>query len=90
MMPQEDIIRTAVRAAAFDAGVSADPAEFDINILPYMIERTERILRETQMWGFLVDHGDMNAEYIFANLFNMDSEEWTELYGEGLLPTMLL
>jgi len=84
MMPQEDIIRTAVRAAAFDAGVGADPANFDINIMPYMIERTERILRETQMWGFLVDHGDMNAEYIFWNLFHMDAEEWTELYGQGL------
>mgnify|MGYP001300719548 CR=1 FL=1 len=84
MMPQETIIRTAVRAAAFDAGVSADPAEFDINMMPYMIERTELILRDTQMWGFLVDHGDMNAEYIFDNLFNMDAAEWTELYGQGL------
>jgi len=86
------IIRTAIQAAAYQAGVTGGPENFDIEIMPYLIEKTEWILELQQLddvlpepkpWitdRTLADPNNITRECIFEALFCIDEEHWQEVY----------
>ena len=86
------IIRTAIQAAAYQAGVSGGPEKFDVEALPYLIEKTQQILEDQQLnnvlprpksWQTdrtLADPTNITRECIFEGLFCIDEEHWQEFY----------
>ena len=90
----ETIIRTAIRAAAFEAGITGDPEKFDVEAIPYLIRKTEQILRLQELDEFLLhfppqpwetdtlfaDPANITPNCIFRGLFCIDEDHWREEY----------
>ena len=86
------IIRTAIQAAAYQAGVTGGPENFDIEIMPYLMEKTQKILEAQELndvlpkpksWitdRTLGDPNNITRECIFEGLFCIDEEHWQEVY----------
>ena len=72
MMPQAQIRRVAVQAAAYDLRVHAERDYVDMDTWQDVANRANDILRETSLWGFMVDYDDLNAEDVVEILDIMD------------------
>ena len=62
MMPQAQIRRMAVQSAAYELRVHAERDYVDMDTCQDVANRANDILRETSLWGFMVDYEDLNAE----------------------------
>ena len=95
MKPQiAQIIRTAIQAAAYQAGIAGGPEKFDVEFVPYLMEKTQKLLEAQELndvlprpkpWQTdrtLADPTNITRECIFEGLFCIDEEHWQEVYGE--------
>ena len=62
MMPQAQIRRMAVQSAAYELRVHAERDYVDMETAADVANRANEILRETSLWGFMVDYEDLNAD----------------------------
>ena len=62
MMPQAQIRRMAVQSAAYELRVHPERDYVDMETAADVANRANDILRETSLWGFMVDYEDLNAD----------------------------
>lgn len=62
MMPQAQIRRVAVQAAAYELRVHAERDYVDMETAADVANRANEILRETYLYQLMVDYDDVTAE----------------------------
>ena len=68
MMPQAQIRRVAVQAAAYELRVHPERDYVDMETLADVANRANEILRETSLWGFMVDYEDLDEDDVIEIL----------------------
>jgi len=79
MIPQREILRMAIQATAQEMVVSQRRlARLSDETMQEICEEVENRLRETHLWGFMVDYPQVLPEHILDLLFETDEEDWRE------------
>ena len=68
MMPQAQIRRIAVQAAAYELRVHAERDYVDEQTAQDVANRANELLLETYLYQIMVDYGDINVQDIFEIL----------------------
>ncbi len=68
MMPQAQIRRIVVQAAAYELRVHAERDYVDEPTAQDVADRANQLLRETYLWNIMVDYDDLNVQDIFEIL----------------------
>jgi len=71
MMPQAQIRRVAVQAAAYELRVHPERDYVDMETLADVANRANQILRETYLYQLMVDYDDVTAEDV-VELLDID------------------
>ena len=64
MMPQARIRRMAVQSAAYELRVHPERDYVDMDTCLDIADRANEILRNTSLWGFMVDYEDLDADEV--------------------------
>jgi len=64
MMPQARIRRMAVQSAAYELRVQPEEDYVDMDTFAEVATRANEILRNTNLWGFMVDYEDIDADEV--------------------------
>ena len=64
MMPQARIRRMAVQSAAYELRVHPERDYVDMDTAADVATRANEILRNTSLWGFMVDYEDLDADEV--------------------------
>jgi len=71
-MPQELIRRMALQAAAFEENIRSVDDDLDNDAAEAIATRANELLRESQLWGFLVSYNDdLTARDVMEILFDI-------------------
>lgn len=71
-MPQELIRRMALQAAAFEENIRSIDDDLDNDAAEAIAIRANELLRESQLWGFLVSYNDdLTARDVMEILFDI-------------------
>jgi len=71
-MPQELIRRMALQAAAFEENIRSVDDDLDNDAAEAIAIRANELLRESQLWGFLVSYNDdLTARDVMEILFDI-------------------
>lgn len=79
MVPQREILRMAIQATAQEMTISRRRlARISDETMQEFCEEVENRLRETHLWGFMVDYPQILPEHILEIFFQTDEEDWRE------------
>lgn len=71
-MPQELIRRMALQAAAFEENIRSVDDDLDNDAAEAIATRANELLRESQLWAFLVSYNDdLTARDVMEILFDI-------------------
>ena len=78
MIPQSEILRMAVQSVAYEFAISRRRGlrRLSMETMQLICEDVETRLRETGLWGFMVDYSEILPEHIVGIIFRTDVEEW--------------
>ena len=72
-MPQELIRRMALQAAAFEENIRSVDDDLDNDAAEAIAIRANELLRESQLWAFLVSYNDdLTARDVMEILFDIN------------------
>ena len=79
MIPQREILRMAIQATAQEMVISRRRLNrISDETMQEFCEEVENRLRETHLWGFMVDYPQVLPEHILDIFFETDEEDWRE------------
>ena len=79
MMPQKEILRMAIQATTAELFVRRrNVGRISDETMQEICEEVENRLRETHLWGFMVDYPQVLPEHILELFFETDEKDWRE------------